>query len=69
MNAEEKKEMLKRRHPDVELVSGKGKKVKLIFEKNEYRAYCYDGRFGRWEEMKLGSLDTKTLADYIIANF
>ena len=69
MNAEEKRLALKQRHPDVEFLSGKGRKVKLTFEKNEYRAYVYDNRFGRWEEMKLGSLDTKTLADYIVKNF
>lgn len=69
MNTEDKNRALKAKHPDVNFLSGKGSKVKLTFEKNEYRAYKYDDRFGRWEEMKLGSLSTKTLMDYIISNF
>ena len=69
MNADEKRERLKQRHPDVFFESGKQKKIKLSFEKSEYRAYRYDKHSGQWEEMKLGGLDTKALSDYIIRNF
>lgn len=65
MKAEEKQELLRRRHPDIEFQTAKGAKIKLTFEKNEYRAYKYDDSFAKWVVMGLGGLDAIVLRRYI----
>jgi len=69
MRTDEKREMLRRKHPDIEFQTDKGTKVKLQFDKNEYRAYRYDAKFESWYEMKLGGLDPSALMDYISKHF
>lgn len=64
-----KKEMMLHLNPDVEFLSGTGKKVKLTFQKSEYRAYVYNARYDEWEDMKLGSLRANVLQEYIRKNF
>ena len=65
MKAEEKQELLRRKHPDVEFQTAKGTKVKLTFERNEYRAYRYDKSFVKWVPLGLGGLDVNVLKEYI----
>ena len=64
-----KREMMLRLYPDVEFLSGTGRKVKLTFQKSEYRAYIYNERYGEWEDMRLGGLRASGLQEYIQKKF
>ena len=61
MGAKEKK------IPDVNFITPKGTQVKLIWTKNEYRAW--KAAHGGWMDMKLGSTIAEPLQAYIEKNF
>lgn len=63
--AEEKREKMRNRHPDVEFISNGGLPIRLTFEKSEYRAYRYDSQYEKWYDMRLGGLDPDVLKRYI----
>lgn len=52
--------------PEFHFRSGSGRQIKLMFVKNEYRAYYKSGL--DWVDMKLGSCVPEPLRDYIIKN-
>lgn len=58
------KEIVKK--PELYFRSESGKEVKIVFVKNEYRAYYKSGL--DWIDMKLGSCILESLRDYIIKN-
>ena len=64
-----KEKKTEKRYTPIEFTSDGGKRVRLIFEKSEYRAYAYDKIAGKWYDMKLGGLDTGVLISYIKSNF
>ena len=53
--------------PEYHFISGKGKKIKLIFERVEYRAY--QQLCGDWLDMKLGSSVPEPLIKYITERY
>jgi hypothetical protein len=69
MTAQEKREMLKKRYPDIDFITAKGTAVRLMFENTEYRAYFYDATFKKWASMFLGSANPDTLRKFIEGRF
>ena len=69
MTAQEKRELLRKRYPDVDFVTEKGATVRLMFENTEYRAYFYDLTFGKWAPMSLGSANPDALRTFIERRF
>lgn len=54
-------------HDVIDFVTEKGTRVRLKWEKNEYRAYRAKG--GGYEPMMLGSIKHKSLMEYIRKEF
>lgn len=69
MTAQEKRKILRKRHPDVNFITKNGTVVRLIFENTEYRAYSYDVASGKWAQMALGSSNPETLQKFIEGRF
>lgn len=57
------------RYPNIDFETHKGTKVRLTFEKTEYRAYSYDRSVAKWVPMALGSANPETLKKFIEGRF
>lgn len=52
------------RQAETRFVTPDGRKIALVWQKNEYRAF--ENRSGRLIDMKLGSVSADNLKDYIM---